>query len=285
MIEVEPFSRVIWRWGVPPKYKIALEASHRAMSWAEYESVVRGYRPCDVVHLYPETWDRELKRFAEDGLYFVPIQRAKPVSGFAHRFYEPTGGRFMVYGVVSPSLSDAMRFVRAHEGRPCDHETIGILLGYPECCIRFFVENFPKGILDPVWRVEHEGEDPMLNVMLRYFGPRIIPFFPCSYTCRQARRVAEKFYGLLREYDEDLAETILEMLSMPMVWSMYKSVIQVTTPLFTGICNGYWEPQRINVYWRGDPERWAKKFPLQYKWFLSEIRFQFGDNIPLLNPP
>jgi len=272
--EPEPFARVIWRWGVPAKYRLAVEKSSSLVHEAEYQMVLQGYRPCDVVHIYPETAFEQLKQFERDGLYFIPIRKAKRVSGFAHKFYEPATNRpdeIMIYGVVSRSYEDAKRFVEAHSGR-CDHYTVGKLLGYPECCVKFFCEHFPRGIYDLTPIIEGEQVYPELNTMLRYFGPRAIPFFPCKWDCGEAKKFADKFIGLMRERDDRLTDIILEMLEMPCRWSMNKAVIQVDHLLFVGLANGFWIDKPVEVLWRiNSLDKWNDKLQLQAGWLKSSI--------------
>lgn len=253
VFEPEPFTRVIWRWGVPAKYRVALEKASGLTSRAEYRMVLEGYRSCDVLHIIPEYAFEQLKQIEADGLYFVPIRKAKRVSGFAHRFYEPSRPEeVMIYGVVSKSYSDARKFAEAHEKIPCDHYTIGKLLGYPECCIQFFCNHFPHGWYDLTPIIQGDQVYPELNTMLRYFGARAIPFFPCRWDCKEALKFAEKFVGIMRDEDPGATEEILSMLSMPLVWSMNKAVIQVDHLLFIGLANGFWTDKRYTVFWRVD---------------------------------
>ncbi|MEM2365686.1 MAG: DUF483 domain-containing protein [Nitrososphaerota archaeon] len=264
--EPEPFTRIIYRWGVPPEYRLALEQSGSLVSNAEYQMVIRGYRKCDVVHIYPETMYEQLKKIESDNLYFIPIRRAKRVSGFAHKFYEPTKpSEVMVYGVVSKNYSDAKKFAEAHSGN-VDHKKIGELLGYPECCIDFFCKHFPKGIYDLIPVIEGEYEYPELNIMIRYFGPRAIPFFPCSWSCKEAKKFAEKFLSLMREENEEITELMLELLSMPLRWSLNKSVIQVDHLLFIGVANGFPMEKKVVKIWDSNKDYWGKRLPIHSRW-------------------
>lgn len=264
--EPEPFTRIIYKWGVPSYYKLALEQSGNLVSNAEYQMVLRGYRKCDVAHIYPETMYEQLKKFESDGLYFIPIRKAKKVYGFAHRFYEPTKPEeVMIYGVISKNYSDAKKFAEAHSGN-VDHKTIGELLGYPKCCIEFFCQYFPKGILDLIPVIEGEYKYPELNIMIRYFGPRAIPFFPCSWSCKEAKKFADKFISLMSEEDERLTNLMLELLSMPLRWSLHKGVIQVDHLLFIGLANGFWYNKKVVKIWDLNKEYWKKVLPIQSKW-------------------
>ena len=269
--EPEPFTRIIWRWGAPAKYRVAVEKASGLAHKAEYQMVVQGYRPCDVVHIYPETMYEQLNQFEKDGLYFIPIRKAKRVSGFAHKFYEPTKpSEVMIYGVVSRKYLDAKKFAEAHKAYRCDHYTVGKLLGYPECCIRFFCKHFTSGMYDLIPLIEGEQKYPELNIMLRYFGVRAIPFFPCRWDCDEAKKFADKFVSLMREEDPKTTDLILELLEMPCRWSMNKAVIQVDHLLFIGLANGFWLDHPVEKWWRGGDgsfaSRWGDKFSLQTMW-------------------
>jgi len=266
VFEPEPFTRIVWRWGTPAIYRLALEKSNSLVNYAEYEMVLRGYRKCDVFHIMPESMFEQLKKIEGDGLYFIPIRKAKKVSGFAHRFYEPQKPEeVMVYGVVAKNYHDAKKFAEAHEGMT-DHKTIGRLLGYPDCCIEFFSKHFSSGMLDLIPVIEGE-QVAELNVMIRYFGPRAIPFFPCSWNCKEAKKFADRFLEIMRERDERTVELMLELLSMPARWSMNKAVIQVDHLLFVGLANGFWLDKPVTKFWMPDGlERWKNQFPIHAKW-------------------
>jgi len=140
------------------------------------------------------------------------------------------------------------------------------------CCREFFCKTFPRGELDPVHLVDSsKGQDPMLCISLRYFGLKIIPFFPCSFNCPKAKQFAEQWYKLMLEKDPFTAKGILELLTMPHKWSMVNAIIEVVTPLFIGICNGYVRYQKAELYWKGDPEYWKKKLPLQWHWYQYSL--------------
>jgi len=277
-VEVRPFTRVIWRKGAPEKYRVALERAPSICSKAEYETVRRGFRECDAFHLHSRTWSDEFLKLTRDGLVYLPILKAASVSGFAHRFYEPKDEEFMLYGVISRNIRSARAFREAH--KRSDHDRIGFLLGYPECCRSFFLATFPGGELDPIWMAGSGGLRPELNQFLRYFGPRIIPFFPCSYSCEEALGVAEIFLNIMREIDRRNADLILDLLSMPAYWSMNKSIIQVTHLLFTGICNGYSRPEKVDFFWLGR-EEWISEYPVLGRWMRSELELM-GEDWPFV---
>ncbi len=96
--------------------------------------------------------------------------------------------------------------------------------------------------------VKVEGH-PILNRLARYWGYNMIPFFPHSFDCDDAIIFARTFRDLMREYDQEATDACLEVLSMPMVWSMTNCITTVDHPLFWGSANGYYRPETVTVEW------------------------------------
>jgi hypothetical protein len=146
-----------------------------------------------------------------------------------------------------------------------DHDVTGYLLGYPTCDRLFFEQTWLKdGCLDPMYEMAYNTSDsesgstkysikvsgnPMLNRLARYWGFNIIPFFPHSFDCAKAGDFADTFFNLMRERDQDAADACLEVLSMPMKWSMLNAVTTLEHPLFFGSANGYYLPEKVTVEW------------------------------------
>jgi hypothetical protein len=160
-----------------------------------------------------------------------------------------------------------------------DHDVTGYLLGYPADCRYFFDKTWLKdGCLDPMFEMAKNTEgyelisssydfpsnnneiiprehrikvsgNPMLNRLARYWGFNIIPFFPHSFDCPKAADFADSFFMLMRERDREAADACLEVLSMPMRWSMLNAVTILEHPLFFGSANGYYRPGKVTVEW------------------------------------
>lgn len=166
-----------------------------------------------------------------------------------------------------------------------DHNITGALLGYPSCDRDFFNKTWLKdGCLDPMFEMAMNTEgceiianphsiyesnfmgkhtvevtpierhvkvsgNPMLNRLARYWGFNIIPFFPHSFDCPKAADFADTFFTLMRERDPEAADACLEVLSMPMKWSMLNAVTILEHPLFFGSANGYYRSEKVVVEW------------------------------------
>lgn len=153
--EIYPFTKMSWRSRqIEEKWEPIRERVNQACYFAEYESVRRGYRNCDVYDLNPNNFDNQIKKVMLDGLVYLPILRSKTYGGYGHRHYvaNTIDENTFIYGVVARNLNDAIRFhdagvtdlTKRIKDDPAinphgiDHEVTGTLLGYPECDRRFF---------------------------------------------------------------------------------------------------------------------------------------------------
>ncbi|MHC1624227.1 MAG: hypothetical protein ACXQTR_06545 [Candidatus Methanospirareceae archaeon] len=264
MIDLKPFTKIAWH---SPKIKRRYEPIFREASSlsskVEYEMVRRGYRDADVYHMEPQNFDNAIEKITKDGLVFLPILRSKKYSGFSHKHFctDKIDMNTFVFGVVARDLETAEKFKEASKSG--DHITQGLLLGYPKCCCQFFNHVWTEEkALDPCYEialntegcdtdknpVEVEGH-PFLNQMLRYFGIRITPFFPCSFKCEEAVKVGETWFSLMKSLNDEVADEILELLKLPLTWSLHKAIIYIKTPLFRGVVNGYWCDRKKEFSW------------------------------------
>ena len=93
-----------------------------------------------------------------------------------------------------------------------DHYNLGITLGYPACCSKFFHEQFPaRSKLDndyeiPVLENSTGNEFPfVVNIFLRHKDYCLLSHFPCSLECNKSIGLGMKNYGLLHSYDAEIS--------------------------------------------------------------------------------
>lgn len=220
---------------------------------AEYQMVKRGFREAAAYHIDYLCLIEEMEKIRKDGLIYTPLRKSGYYQGFAHFHHSVKPGEpFFWYGVLTKNLKDAERFKEADlKG---DHKTIGKMLGYPECCIDYFIKTFPINY-DPVW-VDLEGEITgysEANQMLRYFGSRITSHLSCSPNCKATKEIGEVWFKIMKEFDENLANELYDLLNGEIVWNSYHEVVQVETPYFIGLTHTfpYLEKPRI-IYWKGN---------------------------------
>jgi len=263
MLNLMPFVKISWNSNqIRKQWENRLHLIATVTHEAEYQMVKKGLREVNVFHMSPRYFDKQIEKIIRDGLIYIPSIRSKTYNGFSHRHYpvEELDMDCMVYGVVAKNVETAQKFIDAEKNR--DNVTQGKLLGYPKCCSESFQDAWVnKKILDPCYEsalntvnniitgdtVEVQG-NPQLNVMLRYFGIKIIPFFPCNYQCKEAIKTSNVWFNVIKELEPNVAEDVKQLLDMPITWKLNKNIIYIQTPLFKGIVNGY-DCSPKNVFW------------------------------------
>lgn len=219
---------------------------------AEYQMVKQGYRKAAVIHVDQNNLEETWEKVNKDKLIFTPILKSGYYEGFAHK-HKPVvpGEPFYWYGSLTQTYEDGQKFKKAeNEG---DHKTIGSLLGYPECCSKYFTKNFPINY-DPIW-LERKGKItgyPECNQMLRYFGVRMTSHFSCSPVCEKTKKIGKDWLKVMKEIDKDSAKEVYNLLNGPITWDSYHGVVQVETPYFVGLTHTFplLEKPRI-IKWEG----------------------------------
>jgi hypothetical protein len=261
-VDVGSFVNVLFKdRGTADKLAPLISNVERVVSEVEFELVRRGYRECDIYHVYPETMYEGLRRVYEANLKFKVIDVVKRFEGFAHKHEKPSRPEeILYYGAVCRSDRSLEEMVRAHARG--DHDRIGELLGYPDCDRRFFVEWWGKGWLDLVYPTALNTEDAIIDstrnyveveyhpytlTTMRYAGIRVIPYFSHSFKCPKSIKFGETVVELAREIGGDsLVEGLLWLLSLEHTWSQYNGIIEVNTGYFKIIAGG-WTDVKLTV--------------------------------------
>jgi hypothetical protein len=147
------------------------------------------------------------------------------------------GERFLWQGCLTKNHKDGQKFKEAYLIN--DHLKIGQMLGYPECCIKYFIRSFPIDPV-PIW-LGTEGNItgyPEANGLLRYFGPRIVGHLPCSPTCLATQKIGKVWFETMKEIDKKLAEEMYDLLASPTIWNSYHGIVEIKTRYFIGLTNG-----------------------------------------------
>lgn len=223
----------------------------RLLSEVEYELVKRGHREVDVYHISPMDFDEKIKKIVDDGLTWRPIYRIKWFSGFSfkHEFTESMDNNTLVYGVVGKDPESLKNFeYYSHQGTKEAEKEMGLLLDYPECCSEFFGTSWIDGHKDLLplivqnsdyTRTEDDnylitGYNVLLTEHMKYFGPRIISWMPCSFECEESIKRAELWESIARDIDPNLTDYIIQVLKCPSEWSVLNQYIHVDHPMFKG---------------------------------------------------
>lgn len=88
-----------------------------------------------------------------------------------------------------------------------DYKSLGLLLGYPNCCIVFFTKNFSAKNTN----LTHKPANPYTNLTRRKNDYCILNHFPCSSDCEKSIGLAK---GYLTVFPEDYTKELLTELKL-----------------------------------------------------------------------
>jgi len=90
-----------------------------------------------------------------------------------------------------------------------NHKELGTLLGYPTCCIEFFLNVFSPSNTNPT----RPPMNPWTNLSQRKHDLCLISHFPCANDCQESIQQAKNNYELLLKHDPPMAQLFFQGLS------------------------------------------------------------------------
>ncbi|MEK6938431.1 MAG: DUF483 domain-containing protein [Nanoarchaeota archaeon] len=87
---------------------------------------------------------------------------------------------------------------------------LGEILGYPECCIGFFVNNFRSDNTD----LELSPKNEWTNLSKRGEDVVLLSHFPCSSDCEESITLAKQYFEAIMKVDAERAEEMLNILKV-----------------------------------------------------------------------
>lgn len=231
---MEDFSRIILKQGCE-QWSAKINGMSKLYQEAEQQTVKKGLRKAALISINPKSFEESMEKFNKDNLVFTPLDKTALSQGFSYLVKPPKEGElFLLRGCLTKNFQDGQIFKEAYQKK--DDRLQGNLLGYPNCCINYFIENFSKNC-DPIW-LELEGKikgSPESNLLLRYFGVKTFAHFSCLPNCQATQKIAEDWFNAMKEIDKKTGEELYNLLAEPMSWSSYHKVVQIETPYFLGL--------------------------------------------------
>lgn len=194
-LDITSFTRLVWKSNdIKNEWQNKINRASRTYNEAEWLTVKKGHRKVCTAHMDKNRYEDMVEKLSMDEMYFRPLHRTAKYSGFSHKHIKPKDDNYDVYGVVSTEKEYLDEFEKADENG--DHNTIGTLLDFPECCRDNFDDVWPDDI-DPIFPAAKNmkdseyyvddgveyievGDIPIeTNDMLRYFGIRITSHLSC----------------------------------------------------------------------------------------------------------
>ncbi len=89
-----------------------------------------------------------------------------------------------------------------------NHRELGLLLGYPACCVDFFCRAFSAAHPNP----EIHSSSPYTNLSKRHEDCVLLSHFPCRAACGESIALAKRCFRLLQEIEPERAEQLWKAL-------------------------------------------------------------------------
>jgi len=113
-------------------------------------------------------------------------------------------GMFMVYF----SKREDQALLASYYEQINDHRQLGLILGYPSCCVDFFCQNFSPEKTD----LELNSTNPWTNLSHRVEDSVLIYHFPCSSDCPESIKLAKQYFLIIVEQDLERGKELLNQL-------------------------------------------------------------------------
>ena len=130
-----------------------------------------------------------------------------------------------LYHIYISKDKDKTKFLKLLENKN-DDKAIGELLGYPKCCIDFYMENKEKQqkiqndyILPALNNSEGFKFPFYINYAIRYFDITLLSHFPHSLNCKESITIAKNNLQCIKKYSEDLGNKFETMLKGPVLYT------------------------------------------------------------------
>lgn len=155
-------------------------------------------------------YDNELKQvesFCKRNNLFLAESKFKvklEEKGFSNRGIRSKNGMKLVY--ISKDEKAAYLATLAEQTN--NHRLLGKLLGYPDCCIDFFMNNFSKDNPNP----QLTSTNPYTNINRRHEDKTILSHFPCSSDCKASITLAKSYLKEIESHDKKYADSLIASL-------------------------------------------------------------------------
>ncbi len=176
---------------------------------------------CDKERLHLEISDFKVIKIKDDGKGgYSNIVKKVPNDYIG-------GGLYHIYISKDKTIS---KFLKLLENKK-DDEAVGKVLGYPECCIDFFIKYMEKQqkiqndyILPALENSEGFRFSFHNNYAARYFDATLLSHFPHSFDCPESINIAKKNLECIRQNSPELADEFEEMLKCAVLYTEHEGV-------------------------------------------------------------
>lgn len=203
----------------------------------EKSNILHGIRDSYLTNLKPDNLYEMDKWASDNDLKLVMLGREGMNYGYSSlsKNYEAGQPYVIRCAITKPEYESTWK----QAWDVMDNETVGKLLGFPTCCREWFVkywqdEKYIDDILPMYLNNNFSIDGPwQLNFYYRYLGIRLVSHMPCSSTCEDSLKIAQKNHELMLHLGYvDEYEWIKQILNWPARWSSLHGIAEIRTPIF-----------------------------------------------------
>ena len=235
---IPDFLRTVWTSELAREYwEPKINTISRNWHIVERLTLLQGMRPGVLQGIMPEELPMIQNWALQNNvpMVIVGLDGATESYGNASIPFEP-GKKFTyrTYFGLEPE-----RFLSAWKAQ--DDLSIGRMLGFPECCIKFFQRHWKEeGWRDLTIHTFDDFDQTNLvynNVLLRHIGIRGVFHLPCSVACEPSVQIGAQIIGMTMHTGGLFKEAgwLQQLLAMPMQWTSLHGVAMVVTPILKTI--------------------------------------------------
>lgn len=115
-------------------------------------------------------------------------------------------GMYFVY----ISKDEEKTWLAAYHELMRNNRDLGLILGYPLCCVDYFCKHFKAGNVNPMLK----PTNPYTNLTKREKDCVLLSHFPCRNDCEPSQHLARKYFYVISEVDKLRAKEMMEQLRL-----------------------------------------------------------------------
>ncbi len=269
--KLHDFSRICWTSAqIETVWTDRMELIKAALKAVEIHSVLDGQRQAALVDVNSTAFPELFVQCAQAGFLAVPLEMD---AVYDSKTQTPEISELKVL-ITEDDLVEP--FKQAYLAN--DHQLLGKMLSYPNCCVAFYGRNpdyqsliWPHALLNGEEQAERKmkinGTD-QLNPMLRNIGIQMVSHWSCSGSCEASLARAEINAKMMHQlgYSKELS-WLEKILSWPVEWSALHGIAEIRLPIAKIATNTDATPHLYTVSRAGTevPEKAASgtRFPFQ----------------------
>lgn len=249
------------------EYNTLLSRISTAYNTVEYLNVVEGTRDAHLMFIKSNEVEIKTEQFKKYGLSIVLLNKeADNTNGnYGNHSKDYDGGPSYVWrSIVTKDVTKWKDIWNTRDNNVLLGEyLVGKGLGYPDCCSKFFTQVWMSdGGIDTTWQQALSTVHPIKQVeqkdswwqfsntqettlelpdttpiwasnLLRWAGLKLVAHLPCSFDCKESKRIALENIGIATKHGfGNEYNKLCQMLDWEITWTAQYGVATIETPVF-----------------------------------------------------